>query len=101
MLRQRIGDIDSPRLKKSLPTLLLVPLTLGGCDGNSNLGCGPAFAAFFDIIIRAFYLEIMGHLLIVTSIVLTILTVATALRFFRKSHNDQNQNAPPKESDPH
>jgi len=74
---------------------------LGGCDGNLNLGCGTAFVAFFDIIIRAFYLEILGHLLIVTLIVLTILTVTTALGFFRKSRNGQTRDAPPKDSDPH
>ena len=81
--------------------MLLLDLALGGCDGNLNLGCGTAFAALFDIIIRAFYLEILGHLLIVTLIVLTILTVTTALGFFRKSHNGQTKDAPPKDSDPH
>ena len=74
---------------------------MGGCDGNLNLGCGTAFVAFFDIIIRAFYLEILGHLLIVTLIVLTILTVTTALGFFRKSRNGQTRDAPPKDSDYH
>ena len=63
------------------------------------MGFGSAFTAFFEIIIQAFYLEVMGHLLIVASIILIALSVMTALGFSKKPRDDHTKDTPQKDSD--
>ena len=80
--------------------LLFAPLCLAGCDGHSDFGLGTGFAAFFEIIIQAFYLEILAHVFIIVGAVLTVLFLAAALGLVIFLRDRKTKDTRPKEIDP-